>query len=122
MNMEDNESTPLPQYLTDPLCLITRAGKLNYTIDQTVAIVSTYFLDTDKNKLRELLNSPVSPEYEAYQTGKDISLFDVENALYDSATSGDIDAQEALLKLQVDKDVNQAIKDKFFPDENTECE
>jgi len=119
--MSDKDSKTTPQLPSDPLELITKAGKLNYSIDQTAAIVCSSFHGQNKDSLRKLLTNPSTKEYDAYQTGKSIRLFDVENALYDAAASGDVDAQEALLKLQVDKDINQAIKDKFFPDSTTEC-
>lgn len=120
--MSDKNSKTSPQLPADPLELISKSGKLNYSIDQTSAIVCSSFPGQNKDSLRKLLITPGTKEYDAYQTGKSIRLFDVENALYDAAASGDVDAQEALLKLQVDKDVSEAIKEKFFPDENTECE
>lgn len=120
--MSDKNSKTSPQLPSDPLELITKAGKLNYSIDQTSAIVCSSFPGQTKDRIHKLLTNPGTKEYNAYQTGKSIRLFDVENALYDAAASGDVDAQEALLKLQVDKDVTEAIKDKFFPDSTTECE
>lgn len=104
--MSDKNSKTSPQLPADPLELITKAGKLNYSIDQTSAIVCSSFPGQNKDSLRKLLITPGTKEYDAYQTGKSIRLFDVENALYDAAASGDVDAQEALLKLQVDKDIN----------------
>jgi len=120
--MSNKDPQTSPKAPADPLELITKAGKLNYSVEQTAGIVCSTFHGQDKSNLRKLLITSGTKEYDAYQTGKDIRLFDVENALYNAAASGDVDAQETLLKLQVDKDVNGAIKDKFFPDENTECE
>ena len=119
MSDTDNQKTTTP---ADPLELITKTGKLNYSIDRTVSIVRSYYPEYSKNTLQDLLTRPGSNEYDAYHAGKNAGLFDIENALFDAAASGDVDAQEALLKLQVDKDVTEAIKEKFFPDENTECE
>lgn len=122
-DMSENENTPLPQVPADPLVLIAKAGKLNYTIEQAVAIVCSSFPEQDKDALLKQISTEGTKEHSAYHNGKIIKLFAVENALYDAATDGDVDAQEALLKLQVDKDVARAIKEKFFPDEtDTECE
>ncbi|MDR1883751.1 MAG: hypothetical protein LBR26_13345 [Prevotella sp.] len=121
--MPDKESRNSPRPPVDPLELISRAGKLNYSIDQTAAIVCSFFPAQNAENLRKLLTDPASKEYNAYLTGKDIRLFEVENALYDAAVSGDVDAPEKLFKLQTDKIVSREIKRKFFPDQNnTECD
>ncbi|MFT4072803.1 MAG: hypothetical protein QM654_12880 [Dysgonamonadaceae bacterium] len=111
----ESEQTSTPQEL------ISKAGKLNYSVEQTVSIVCCSFPGTNKKYLIKRLCDPTTEEYELYHSSRNIGLFDVENALYDKATSGDVDAQEVLLKLQVDKDVDKAIQEKFFPD-NTECD
>lgn len=121
MSKKTNKTTPKKE-APDPLKIITKAGKLNYSIDQTIKIVCSIFWDISKKDLSRNIITPGTDEYDAYQTGKSIRLFDIEDSLYESAASGDNDARETILKLQVDKDISEAIKNSFFPDENTECE
>lgn len=113
--MSDTEN-PVPNTSPDPLSLITKAGKLNYSIDQTVSIVRSHHPALSKNTLKYLLSDPESAEYEAYHIGKDAGMFDVESGLHDAAAGGDGDAQKALQNLRAERAVGKAIKDKFFPD------
>lgn len=103
---------------SDPISLITKAGKLNYSIEQTVSIVRSHYPALSKNTLQSLLSSPGTAEYEAYQSGKDVGMFDVESGLHDAAAGGDADAQKALQTLRTERNVGEAIKKRFFP--NTE--
>lgn len=118
MSDTDNQQPTLP----DPISLITKAGKLNYSIERTVSIVRTYHPAISKNTLQDLLTSPGSAEYDAYHTGKDAGMFEVESGLYTAAADGDADAQKALQNLREERTIGEAIKNSFFPDENTECE
>lgn len=111
-----NTESSIPLTSPDPITLITKAGKLGYSIDQTVSIVRSHFPDHDKNILKKLLITPGTKEFDAYQTGKDIGMFDVESGLHDAAAGGDADAQKALQNLRVERTVGEAIKNKFFPE------
>jgi len=102
----------------DPISLITKAGKLNYSIERTVSIVRSYFPELNKNALLDLLSSPGTTEYDAYHTGKDVGMFDVESGLHAAAADGDADAQKALQNLRVERTVGDAIKETFFPDKD----
>lgn len=113
--MSDKDSKKASEHPTDPYQLIQKAGKLNYSIEQTASIVCSYFHEKNKKLLINQLSVPGTKEYDSYQSGKDMQMFEVESALYDSATSGDADAQETLLKLQTDKNISKIIEEKFFP-------
>jgi hypothetical protein len=113
MSKADN---PVPAIPPNPISLITKAGKLNYSIDRTVSIVRSYHPALSKKTLQALLTSPGTAEYEAYQSGKDIGMFDVESGLHDAAAGGDADAQKALQTLRAERNVGEAIKKRFFPD------
>lgn len=113
MSDTDNQPQIIPP---DPISLITKAGKLNYSIEQTVSIIRSHHPALSKNTLKDLLSDPESAEYEAYHTGKDAGMFDVESGLHDAAAGGDGDAQKALQNLRAERAVGDAIKKKFFPD------
>lgn len=81
--MSDTDN-PIPT-APDPIALITKAGKLNETIDQTVSIVRSHNPTLSKNTFQDLLTSVGSDEYEAYHTGKESGIFDVESGLHDAA-------------------------------------
>jgi hypothetical protein len=115
MNMSDTDN-PVPVTPPDPITLITKAGKLNYSIERTVSIVRSYHPALSKNILQDLLSNPGTAEYEAYRRGKDMGMFDVESGLYDAAADGDADAQKALQTLRTERNVGDAIKNRFFPD------
>lgn len=106
----------LPATTDNPLSIIMKAGKLNYSIEKTVSIVRSYYPALSKNTLQDLLTSPGSAEYDAYHTGKETGMFEVESGLYAAAADGDADAQKALQNLRVERTVGDAIKEKFFPE------
>ncbi|MDU1892835.1 MAG: hypothetical protein E6767_19315 [Dysgonomonas sp.] len=113
MSETDNTKPATPP---DPISLITQAGKLNYPVDRTVSIVRSHHPGLDKDVLLNLLSTSGTKEYEAYHTGKEAGMFEVESGLYAAAAGGDGDAQKALQNLRVERTVGDAIKNKFFPD------
>ena len=116
---EDPSAPILPEYMVDPLAMITRLGQLAYPLPQLVSIVSTYFLETNRKELSARIQTKGTPEHEAYNDGWNSRTFAVENALLETASSGDADAQKTYLQLQVDKSVNQLIEERFFsPDKD----
>ena len=118
MSDTDNQQPILPS----PISLIKKAGKLSYSIERTISIVRSYHPALSKNTLQDLLTSPGSAEYDAYYTGKEAGMFEVESGLYTAAVDGDANAQKALQNLREERTIGEAIQKTFFPDENTECE
>jgi len=110
-----NTKSPTPQTSPDPIVLITKAGKLNYSIEKTCSIVHSQCPGMYED-LHSLLTTSGTKEFEAYSQGRDMGMFDVESGLYDAAAKGDADAQKALQNLRQERITGEAIRDRFFPE------
>lgn len=102
------------------LDILTDCGRLRYDIDKTLNIAYSKFPDTDILQLRKQLTTAGSEEYRAYHSGSDLGEYEIESAMYDDAVSGSktsVDSHNTLHDLQKEKTLNDAIREKFFPDD-----
>lgn len=111
------QNAPREKTLMD---VLTDCGRLKYDIEKTLNIAYAKFPDTDIDALRKKLTTAESDEHRVYYSGMDLGEYEIEEAMYSDAISGSktsVDSHETLHALQKEKTLNDAIRDKFFPDD-----
>lgn len=99
--------------------VIEHCGRLKYSPDKILSILFARDKSIDVNDVKIKLSTFGTREYMAYHSGIDAGDFEVESALYDDILDGSktsVDSQQALSDIQSKRMVDDAIREKFFPD------
>lgn len=115
--MKTEKTSNKEKTITD---VLTDCGRLKYNMDKTLNIIYIKFPDIDIGSLRCRLTTVGTVEYQAYTSGIDLGDYEVETAMYSDSLSGSktsVDSHDTLHNLQREKTINDAIRDKFFPDD-----
>lgn len=101
--------------------VLSDCARLKYDLDKTFNIIRARFPNNiHLASLYQNLTTPGTAEYNAYHSAIDLGEYEIEEALYNDATSGSktsVNSHDALHTLQKEKTINDAIREKFFPDD-----
>jgi hypothetical protein len=121
---EENNTPDNPQKKSLPdmtiLEVISECGRLKYPLSKILSILQAKDQNLDIEDMKSRLTTVGSEEYQAYRSGIDAGDFEVDGALYSDALAGtktSVDSQKALHDIQHDRNINDAIRDKFFPED-----
>lgn len=104
-----------------PIEIIEQCGKLKQPIEKVVNILCLKDKSINEQDIRIKLTTPGTDEYRVYHSAGDVGQFEIDEAMYSDATSGSktsVDSQKALKETQRERNINEVIKEKFFPDED----
>ncbi|MBF0649176.1 hypothetical protein IR083_10120 [Dysgonomonas sp. GY75] len=121
-NENNTPDTPQRKSLPDMTILevINECGRLKYPLSKILSILQAKDQDLDMEDIKSRLTTPGTEEYQAYRSGIDAGDFEVDAALYSDVISGtktSVDSQKALHDIQRERNINDAIRDKFFPED-----
>lgn len=115
MKQNKKNETPEGTVVND---IILQAGKLNYSVDKVVSVVRSKLKDIDTDQLFKQLTTKGTPEYEAYHAGLEARNYDIEAGMFKAAADGDADAQKSFQSILKERAVNDAVREKFFPEDD----
>ena len=119
--MDENKTSQTnntPESMT-PIEIIEQCGRLKYPVEKVLNILYANDNSTDIAEMRRKLNDAGTREYRAYRSAFDSGDMAVDSALHDAAADGDPDAQKALRDIQAERTVGDAIKERFFPSDDS---
>jgi|GEM_PF-6779961 len=124
-NENNTPDTPQRKSLPDMTILevISECGRLKYPLSKILNILQAKDQDLDIENIKSRLTTPGTEEYQAYRSGFDAGDFEVDAALYSDAISGtktSVDSQKALHDIQRERNINDAIRDRFFPEDSND--
>lgn len=96
-----------------PLEIITLCGKVKFSTEKTLEVLSGLPGIKNMEFLEENINTPGTEEYKAYRSGISQGDLEIESAMYDQAAAGDKDGYESLTKAQRTRAINDKLKDSF---------
>lgn len=103
--------------------VISECGRLKYPLSKVMSVLQAKDQDIDIENIKSRLTTPGTEEYQAYRSGIDAGDFEVDAALYSDAISGtktSVDSQKALHGIQQERNISDAIRDKFFPEDGND--
>lgn len=103
--------------------VITECGRLKYPLSKISSILQAKDRNLDIEEMKSRLTTAGTEEYQAYWSGIDAGDFEVDDALYSDVISGtktSVDSQKALHDIRRERNINNAIRDKFFPEDGND--
>lgn len=115
---DKKQTTGLDLTNKTPIEIIFLCGKVKFSIEKTLEVLSGIPNLPDREVLEHQLTTPGTLEYETYRSGVSQGDLAIESAMYDQAAAGDKDGYESLTKAQRTRAINDKLKDSFGLDDN----
>lgn len=123
MKEEKGQNLPEDKRSIDNMTIlevIEHCGRLKFPLDKVLNILRSKDHDIDILDMATRLATDGTEEYRAYRSGLDAGDYEVDAALYSDVISGtktSVDSRKALHDIRHERNINDAIRDKFFPED-----